>query len=317
MNIFDKRLIGKSVEFTRVKNTAQLIAAADVTVLVSGESGTGKECVAEVMHAASPRADHAFVTLNCAAVADGLFEATLFGYKKGAFAGAHADQQGHIITADGGTLFLDEVGELSLSEQGSLLRFLERQEVQPLGDTTTLDVDVRVIAATHQDLLARVQNGVFRKDLYYRLNVIPLEIPPLRERREDVSALFDFFLKKSLIQHGLPSPRFTPAAKRMLKSYTWPGNVRELRNLCERMVVLFQDQEVDVQNLPQEIRATHHSAKVSLYTLPAGGIDLNALEADVLQQAIQMSSGNRSAAARLLSISRDTLLYRLQKFSIS
>ncbi|MCP5142438.1 MAG: sigma-54-dependent Fis family transcriptional regulator [Chromatiales bacterium] len=316
MPAFESRLIGHSAEFLRVLNTARLIANTQANVLIVGESGTGKECFAEAMHAHGSRAGKPFVTLNCAAIPDNLIEAELFGYRKGAFTGATSDQRGHIAAADGGTLFLDEVGELSLMAQGKLLRFLESQQIQPLGGGELRQVNVRVIAATNRDLHQDVRDKRFREDLYYRLNVVPLNIPPLRERREDVTEMLDHFTADFARRHGVRAPAYTPAARKRLKGHSWPGNVRELRNLCERMVVLFQGREIDVADLPTEIHAPASHAVSRLFQLPATGIDLNALEADVLGQAMAMASGNRSGAARLLGISRDTLLYRLKKYEL-
>lgn len=316
MPAFDSRLIGDSAEFARVKNTARLIANTQANVLIVGESGTGKECFAEAVHAHGRRSGKPFVTVNCAAIPEGLIEAELFGYRKGAFTGASGDQRGHIAAADRGTLFLDEVGELSLLAQGKLLRFLESQQIQPLGSSETRRVDVRVIAATNRDLHQAVRDRHFREDLYYRLNVVPLEIPPLRERREDITALLDHFTAEFAKRHGVRAPTYVPAARKRLKGHSWPGNVRELRNLCERMVVLCQQREIDVADLPVEIHSPIVQSASRLFQLPATGIDLNALEADVLGQALSMSSGNRSGAARLLGISRDTLLYRLKKYAL-
>lgn len=310
-------LIGCSAEFSRALNTARMIAGTDASVLINGESGTGKERFAELIHADGRRAGQAFVTLNCAAIPDTLLEAELFGYRRGAFTGAQSDQKGHILNAHLGTLFLDEVGELSLAAQGKLLRFLETQHIQPLGGSDQRRVDVRVIAATNRDLRAAVDAGQFREDLFYRLNVVPLEIPPLRQRRDDIPPLLDHFVTEFALKHGLAMPNFQPATRKVLKNHRWPGNVRELRNLCERMVILSAGRRVAVADLPAEItRPGPRNEPSRLFTLPAAGIDLNRLEQDVLRQAIELSSGNRSAAARLLGISRDTLLYRLKKFAI-
>ncbi|MGB1109497.1 MAG: sigma-54 interaction domain-containing protein [Gammaproteobacteria bacterium] len=311
------RLIGQSAEFLRAVHTARMIGGTDATVLIHGESGVGKECFASVIHDEGTRAGKPFITLNCAAIPDSLLEAELFGYRRGAFTGADSHQSGHIVNADGGTLFLDEVAELSLAAQGKLLRFLETQQVQPLGAAESRTVDVRLIAATNRDLRDEVERGVFRSDLYYRLNVVPLEVPALRERRDDILDLLDHFTAESAAKHGLQAPIFEPAARKLLKHHTWPGNVRELRNLSERMVVLFAGRQVQVANLPEEVSQPRRSADPgSLFKLPSSGIDLNRLEESVLRQALDMSAGNRSAAARLLGISRDTLLYRLKKFAI-
>ncbi|MCB0271290.1 MAG: sigma-54-dependent Fis family transcriptional regulator, partial [Calditrichaeota bacterium] len=203
-----------------------------------------------------------------------------------------------------------------LLAQGKLLRFLESQQIQPLGSSETRRVDVRVIAATNRDLYQAVSDRRFREDLYYRLNVVPLAIPALRERRDDITALLDHFTGEFARRHGVRAPSYAPAARKRLKGHSWPGNVRELRNLSERMVVLHPQREIDVAELPPEIHTPIVKNASRLFQLPATGIDLNALEADVLGQALTMSSGNRSGAARLLGISRDTLLYRLKKYAL-
>ncbi|HHO68130.1 MAG TPA: sigma-54-dependent Fis family transcriptional regulator [Gammaproteobacteria bacterium] len=307
-------LIGESPEMQAVLRAARLVAATDVPVLIEGESGTGKELLARDVHRHSRRAGKAFISVNCAALPEALAESLLYGHRKGAFTGAVDHQQGYVGAAHEGILFLDEVGELSLPVQAKLLRFLESGEFQPVGQAQPQSVDVRVIAATNRCLEERVRAGEFREDLYYRLRVVPLELPPLRQRQGDVGLLTERLSAALAARHGLEAPRFTPAARRRLEDYGWPGNVRELRNFCERMVVLFGGRVVDVGNLPAEIRRPQPATEG--FRLPAGGLSLQALEVDMIRQALQQAGGNRSRAARLLGLSRDTLLYRIRKHAI-
>ena len=316
MTTTETRLIGDSPALQQVLRATALVAATDVPVLVRGESGTGKELLARSLHAQSSRAGREFVSVNCAALPEALAESLLYGHKRGAFTGAVEHQAGYVASADGGTLFLDEVGELSLPVQAKLLRFLESGELQPVGHAATRRVDVRVIAATNRDLEEAVRDGRFREDLYYRLNVIPLELPPLREREGDVAQLIPHLTAELSLRHGLEVPRYSSAALARLQRYGWPGNVRELRNLCERMLVLFSGRIVEPDNLPQEIRQ-EAKAPVSPFRLPATGIHLDSLESEFIRQALELTGGNRSRAARLLGLSRDTLLYRIKKYAIA
>ena len=315
-NAFDELLIGRSPVFQALMRSANVVAATDVTVLVLGESGTGKELLASALHQESRRSEGPFVAINCAALPEGLAESELFGHRKGSFTGAVKEHAGRIRAAHGGTLFLDEIGELPLTVQAKLLRFLESGEIQGVGETRSDRVDVRVIAATHHDLYQRVQQGQFRADLYYRLNVVPLELPALRERGEDIVLLLERLTKGMADQHGLTPPRFRPRALRALTQYRWPGNVRELRNFAERMVVLFSGCDVELENLPQEIRSPRLE-QAGVFTLPDSGIHLEELEQQMIRQALHKTQGNRSRAARLLGLTRDTLLYRLKKYAIS
>jgi len=315
MSSFEGLLIGRSPELGAVLRAGQVAAAADVTILILGESGTGKELLAEAIHRGSRRADAPFVTVNCATLPEALAESELFGHRKGAFTGALTDQPGRLRAAHGGTLFLDEIGELPLNLQAKLLRFLESGECQPLGTTRAERLDVRVIAATNRDLHAEAQAGRFREDLYYRLNVVPLELPPLRARSGDTPLLLDELTVRLAATHGLEPPRYTAAARSVLERYRWPGNVRELRNFCERMVVLFSGRHVGPDNLPLEIRNSRAGAGKG-FVLPESGLRLDDLEADMLRQALARTGGNRSRAARLLGLTRDTFLYRLKKYAI-
>lgn len=315
-NAFDQLLIGRSPEFCSLLRAAQVVAATDVTALILGESGTGKELLATALHRESRRSAGPFVAINCAALPEGLAESELFGHRKGAFTGAVKDHGGRIRAAHGGTLFLDEVGELPLTVQAKLLRFLESGEVQGVGETSSERVDVRIVAATHHDLYQQVKQGQFRADLFYRLNVVPLIMPPLRERTEDISMLLESLTQRSAQLHGLQSPRYRPRALKALERHRWPGNIRELRNLAERMVVLFPGGNIELENLPHEIRSPQLEEE-TVFTLPDGGIRLEELEQQMIRQALHKTHGNRSRAARLLGLTRDTLLYRLKKYAIS
>jgi len=309
------QLIGQSAELQQVLNTARIISNTDVTVLVEGTTGTGKELLTQALHNASPRSDQSYIAVNCAALPDALAESQLFGHKKGAFTGADADHNGFVQQAEGGTLFLDEVGELSLSVQAKLLRFIEYGECQRLGDSQPQKSNVRIIAATNRDLLKQVASGEFREDLYYRLKVIPLTLPALQQRLEDIPVLTRHFLSTLAQKHALPVPAISKAALKKMKQYNWPGNIRELRNLCESLLVLLQGNAIEETNLPPHI--TTYMPEPSGFKLPSAGIKLDELEVDLLNQALQATSGNKSRAAKMLGITRDVFLYRLKKYSIS
>jgi len=315
-NAFERSLIGQAPAFQSALRTAAVAAATEVSVLVLGETGTGKEVLARAIHTESPRAGGPFQSVNCAALPEELAESQLFGHRKGAFTGAVADHAGFVASAEGGTLFLDEVGELSAAVQAKLLRFLESGEYQPVGATAPKQGNARVVAATNRDLFAEVRAGRFREDLFYRLHVVPVELPALRERAEDIPKLAERLAGEVAERHGLPTPVFTRAALDALTRYAWPGNVRELRNVCERLVILLSGCEIGPDNLPAEIRGPQAPQDEGLFTLPESGIRLDALEADLIRQALAKTAGNRSRAARLLGLSRDTLLYRVKKYAI-
>ncbi|MCC5858652.1 MAG: sigma-54-dependent Fis family transcriptional regulator [Ectothiorhodospiraceae bacterium] len=311
-------LVGESPAFQAVLRSARLVAGTDVTTLILGESGTGKELLARMIHRESRRARGPWVTVNCAALPADLVESELFGYRRGAFTGAQGDHPGRIREAHRGTLFLDEIAELPLAAQGKLLRFLEYGECQSLGSTRVEHVDVRVVAATHQDLRARVEAGAFRADLFYRLHVIPLELPPLREREDDVLLLLDRFTRALAHRHGVEPPVFDPALRRQLAGHCWPGNVRELRNLAERCVVLLHGRSIGPQEFPTDwLDAPRPGTRDAPWQLPPEGVRLETVEAELIVQALQRTDGNRSRAARLLGLTRDTLLYRMKKYAIA
>ncbi len=308
-------MLGKSPEFDALLRSLEIAAATDVAVILLGESGTGKELLARHIHTKSPRSDKQFVAINCAALPEGLAESEFFGHVKGAFTGATSDNPGRIFQAEGGTLFLDEIGEMSLEIQAKLLRFLESGEFQPVGSLKQRHANVRLIAATNADLRRKVEQGSFREDLYYRLNIIPFHVPPLRERTGDVKILVTQITAKLAAQYQLAPPSYAKSALTLLNSYAWPGNVRELRNLCERMLILFSGKEIGEGQLPQEIR--HHQSQRWTFSLPDTGIKLEELEQELLQQALEKTAGNQSKAARILGLTRYAFIYRLKKYQLT
>ncbi len=308
-------MLGQSAEFQNTQRTAKIMAATDVTVLIQGESGTGKELMAKYIHTHSKRQSAPLITINCAALPESLVESELFGHKKGAFTDASNDQQGRIQSAHNGTLFLDEVGELPLSIQAKLLRFIENGECQTIGQSKTEKVDVRLIAATNRDLYKEVERGNFREDLFYRLNVVPLTLPNLRERQSDITLLINHLSAQLAAKHGLDVPRYSLKAIEHCQRYNWPGNVRELKNFCERMVILLSGKNINVENLPQEMQSEQKAKITNPYTLPEGGIVLEQVEAQLINQALDQAHGNQSKAARLLGLTRSALLYRLKKYT--
>lgn len=312
-------IIGQSPALDSLIRSAKIVAATDVTVLLKGETGTGKEILATAIQQASARANKAFITLNCAALPESLIESELFGHKKGSFTGATTDKQGLFQAADGGTLFLDEINSLPLSIQAKLLRFLECGECLAIGEIKPYKVDVRIISATNADLSKQIEAGEFRSDLYFRLNVVPLELPPLAQRSEDIESLIKHFLTLFENTHTLTAPKFSKQALKTLKTYPWPGNIRELRNLCERLSILLAGRIIEPENLPAEFtnKTIPHTPAATNFTLPENGLQLDSLEADLIHQALNRTKGNRSKSAKLLGISRDTLLYRMQKHGFS
>ena len=312
-------IVGHSPALESLVRSSKMVAATDVTVLIQGETGTGKEVLATAIQKESSRANKAFITLNCAALPEGIVESELFGHKKGAFTGATANKQGLFQAADGGTLFLDEVNSLPLSIQAKLLRFLETGECLPVGETKAYKVDVRVIAATNADLQKQIEIGEFRQDLFFLLSVVPLELPSLQQRSEDVEALTKHFLSHFAKEYKIDAPKFSKRSLKVLRAYKWKGNIRELRNLCERLSILLSGRTIEPENLPQEFnpRVNISTTESSGYTLPELGLKLDSLEADLIHQALSRTNGNRSKSARLLGISRDTLLYRIQKHGLA
>lgn len=307
-------ILGKSPEFEALLRSLDIASATDVTVMLTGESGTGKELLARHIHSKSNRSNTPFVTINCAALPDGLAESELFGHKKGAFTGAISDNAGRINMAEGGTLFLDEIGEMSLDIQAKLLRFLASGEYQPVGSLRQRHANVRLVTATNADLRKNVDNGSFREDLFYRLNIIPFHVPALRERTGDVALLIPQITKRLSEEYNLPAPTYSKSAMNCLQRHTWPGNIRELRNLCERMLILFSGREIHDGNLPREIR--HQQTRRWTFALPDSGIKLDELEQELLQQALEKTQGNQSKAARILGLTRYAFMYRLKKHQL-
>jgi DNA-binding NtrC family response regulator len=323
-----RSLIFGSPAMSKLAVLVQRVAPRDVTVLLTGESGTGKERVTEALVSASPRADKPFLRFNCAALTAELAEAELFGHSKGAFTGAVRSRLGFFREADGGTILLDEIGELPMPVQAKLLRVLQEGEVRPVGEDQTVKVDVRIIAATHRDLMQMSVDGTFREDLYYRLKVVHLRIPPLRERPEDIPLLARSFLAEFSRRFGVGPFKLTPSLLEQLNAYSWPGNVRELENALESLVALSQGNELDLSLLPQSTAPltrsggdVHLGAKAPTPPETAGQIDLkarvDAYERGIIVSALETARGNRSLAARTLGINRATLHGKLRKYGLT
>jgi len=311
-----ENILGHSKVLLRVLEMASRVAQHDSTVLIQGETGTGKELLARAIHHNSRRRNRPFATINCGAIPKELLEAELFGFTRGAFTGAHAPKAGKIELADGGTLFLDEIGELPLEMQVKLLRLLQHGELEKVGATAVKSVDIRVIAATNRNLLAMTEDGTFREDLYYRLAVVPLMLPPLRERKEDIPELVQNIFRRLKDRHGMPELTLASNLRALLASYRWPGNVRELENVMERLVVLSNGQQVTEQDLPESIRGQAAREEGFHLEIPEEGISLESVEKELLLRALQKFDWNQSQAARFLDISRRTLIYRMEKHGL-
>ncbi len=311
-----ENFIGKSAAMQKVFSLIRQVADTKSTVLVTGESGTGKELVARAIHHNSPRKNSPFVAVNCAAIPETLLESELFGYMKGAFTGATANRHGLFEAADGGTIFLDEISATTPALQIKLLRVLQEREIKRVGGTVNIKIDVRVIAASNKDLLSEVEKRNFREDLYYRLNVIPIHLPPLRERREDIPLLVDFFLRRFSADIGPKT--VSPRAMELLMSYRWPGNVRELENTIERLVILSPGNTITEEHIPDAIRNSRPCPEVIPIEIPDTGIDLEALlenaEKTLLRKALEKAGGIKTEAARLLGITFRSFRHRLQKY---
>jgi len=311
-----ENIVGRSKRLLHVLDMASRVAQHDSTVLLLGETGTGKELLARAIHQNGRRKNKPFITINCGAIPKELLESELFGFTRGAFTGAHTAKAGKIEMADGGTLFLDEVGELPLDMQVKLLRLLQNGEIEKLGSTAQAVVDVRVIAATNRNLPAMIEDGAFREDLYYRLAVVPLALPPLRERKEDIPELVQHLLRKLKARHGHPDLTVAAALVSHLCNYRWPGNVRELENVLERMLVLSSGNQIGLADLPDEMKQTPPAQGSFLLDLPENGISLEGVERELLLRAIEKFNGNQTQAARFLDISRRTLIYRMEKHGL-
>lgn len=310
-------IVGNSKALLRVLDQAARVAQRDATILIQGETGTGKELIARAIHHNSRRHNRPFVAINCGAIPRDLVESELFGYARGAFTGALASKAGRIELADGGTLFLDEVGELPLEAQVKLLRVLQEGELAKLGESAPVKVDVRVIAATHRDLSAMIEDATFREDLYYRLAVVPLKVPPLRERREDIPGLMEALQQRIRQRHGLAEIRLSSTVHQRLISYTWPGNVRQLENILERLMLLASGDVITADDLPEELISPSASSAVLWPTLPEGGLSLEGIERELISRALEKFKGNQTHAARYLDISRRTLIYRMEKHGLA
>jgi two-component system response regulator AtoC len=306
-------IVAADHRMVEVLTTVEKVAPTSATVMVYGESGTGKELIARAIHRLSPRALKPFVEVHAGALPETLLESELFGYEKGAFTGALIAKPGRFELANGGTLFLDEVGDISLAVQVKLLRVLQERRFERLGGTRSIDIDVRVVAATNQDLQQLIADGRFREDLYYRLNVVPITLPPLRQRPGDIPLLVAHFLEK----YNAGKKTFASEATRMLVEYPWPGNIRELENTIERIVILAAGDEIDVSDLPAEVRAGSGSmVGKPVFLLPQDGCDIEEVETDLIRQALDRSGGNAGRAAKLVGLTTRMLEARMQRLGL-
>lgn len=309
-------IIGNHVKMQEIFKTVRKIANSTATVLVFGESGTGKELIARAIHYNSARGEKPFLAINCAAIPDTLIESELFGYEKGAFTGATGRGVGLFEAADGGSLFLDEVGDLSLTMQAKILRTIQQREIRRIGGREEIKIDVRVIAATNKNLKTEIQEGNFRQDLFYRLNVISIRLPSLAERATDIPALTSHFIEKYNQRSDKRIKGISHPALRLLLDYSWPGNVRQLESTIERAVLLCEAETIEPEDLPQEIRLQAFSSDRIAFDIPSQGFSLEDFEKELLMKAMEKSNGVIAKAAKLLGISYRTLQYRLEKFNI-
>ncbi|WP_372845655.1 sigma-54-dependent transcriptional regulator [Pontiella sp.] len=307
-----ENIIGRSPVMQEVFDTIRQVAQSRATVLIQGESGTGKELVAKAIHQLSPRSKGPFVAVHCAALSQNILESELFGHEKGAFTGAMERRVGRFEKADGGSLFLDEISEIDASVQVKILRALEERQIERVGGDTPVDVDTRLIAATNRDLKAMVDDGDFREDLFYRLYVVVITLPPLRERQDDILLLLNHYLAVFNEENGKQIEGFTPAAYEMLSAYEWPGNIRELRNLVERMVVLARGKVFDTADIPPQVREKAAGGEVKI----DAALTVDEMEKRMVIQALELTNGNRTKAAEKLGISRRTLHRKLNQYGI-
>lgn len=311
----DVQMVGDSPALNEVRHLIDRVSKSrSTTILILGESGTGKDLVAKAIHATSDRASHPFMNITCSALPETLLESELMGHEKGAFTDAKSMKKGLFELANEGTVFLDEIGDMGISLQAKLLRFLEEKSFRRVGGTRDIKVNVRIIAATNRNLEEAIREGLFREDLYYRIKVVPITVPPLRERKTDIPMLVAQFVETFNPEFGRQTKGFTRAAIELIVNYDWPGNIRELRNVVERAMILEEKEFLEAEDLPEEIRSPDSvTVAQNDLLLPHEGISLEEVERSFLQQALNRSQGNQSAAARLLGISRDTLRYRLKK----
>jgi DNA-binding NtrC family response regulator len=316
LSTLDAEIVSESPEMDKVKKLILKVAKSNSTVLIRGESGTGKELIARAIHKNSLRTDEIFQAVNCAAINENLLESELFGHEKGSFTGAINEKKGLFEVADGGTLFLDEIGELDIALQAKLLRALQEKQIRRVGATRDINVDVRVVAATNRDLLKMTEDKRFREDLYYRLNVLSIELPALRERTSDVPVLINYFLEK----HTRGTSRkvtIEPAARKLLENYSYPGNIRQLESAIERAILLSENNTITVEDLPPEmIRETAPASADDLFKLPAEGVNFEDVERSLIMQAMERTDNNITKSAKLLGLTFRTLQYRLEKFGI-
>jgi DNA-binding NtrC family response regulator len=318
-----KNIVARSPKMQEILAIVERVAPTNSTVLLGGESGTGKDLIARAIHQHSRRSSGPFVKINCTAIPENLLESELFGYERGAFTGAVNPKPGKFELADKGTIFLDEIGDVPSAIQVKLLRVLQEREFERLGGTKTLKVDVRLVAATNRDLRAALEQGTFREDLYYRLNVVPISIPPLREHKEDIPYLVDHFIERFSREAGKQMSGITPGALNMLLNFHWPGNVRELENIIERAVAFANDATIDVQDIRLDLSpvrdrpATSSAGGVAASgPFPPEGMTLEQYEDEIIREAVHRANGNKSQAARLLGLSRNALRYRLSKMGV-
>jgi two-component system, NtrC family, response regulator AtoC len=316
-----RQILGESPEMMRALKMSGDVAKTDTTVLILGESGTGKELVARAVHFNSPRARGPFIPVNCAAIPETLLESELFGHEKGAFTGADRRREGRVESSNGGTLFLDEIGDMPTALQAKILRLLQEKEFQRVGGREPIKADVRFLCATNRDLAKAVKEGKFREDLFYRIHVFPIMLPPLRERGADVLLLAKFFIKKYSREMGKPVGQIGRDAQTLLTQYRWPGNIRELENVIERAVILCEGESLTADALPAEIQndkppGPERADGTRKFVLPNDGISLDDLERDLVVQALERTRFNQTRAARLLGLTRATLRYRIEKYKI-
>src|SRR5436190_17877265 len=317
LDAIDTEIVSASPNMDIVKRMILKVARSNSTVLIRGESGTGKELIARAIHNQSPpRLTEVFQAVNCAAISENLLESELFGHEKGSFTGAHADKKGLFEIANRGTLFLDEIAELDVAMQAKLLRALQERKIRRVGGSHEISIDVRVVAATNRDLRAMVADGRFRDDLYYRINVLSIDVPPLRERREDIPVLIDYFLKKHTRNTSRLVRGLTPETKKLMTEYSWPGNVRQLESAIERAILLCEGDYITVEDLPLEVRQEAGPAAPGAFKLPPEGINFEDVERDLIMQAMEQTDYNITKSAKLLGLTFRTLQYRLEKFGI-
>jgi DNA-binding NtrC family response regulator len=315
-----EKIVGESGAVKKVISVAKKIAESDATtVLLQGKSGTGKDLLARTIHLNSKRVDKPFIEVTCTALPETLIESELFGYEKGAFTDAKTAKKGLVELSDGGTIYLDEIGDVKPSTQAKLLRVIEEKTFKRIGGLRDIKIDVRIIAATNKDLQEAVKNGEFREDLYYRLKIIPVHIPPLHERKEDIIPLVKYFIGVFSRELKKNPKELAPETEKIMMNYTWPGNIRELKNVVERVFILEEGDVILPEHLPKEtiVSSTDSGGGVqSSFTIPHNGIYLENVEKDFIKQALQLSGGNQTKAAKLLGLSRDALRYRMQKFGL-